>query len=164
MQIICRKDLLAQHLQTIRQLCPNHLKEFCNLGEKPMVEKGGQPDVGLLVKKIWAGASQGHEYESGKIQSKLTIINHAYTYCIICKCHLHSQQTTRSTVSVGKGGIKILKWGRALFWRGPGIWCQQDVPHEQTYIRSWREALLASCFLREQAGFVGISMYDRAQV
>eukprot|EP00434_Breviolum_minutum_P010791 symbB.v1.2.009519.t1/scaffold606.1/size182035/9 len=29
MQIICRKDLLAQHLQTIRQLCPNHLKEFC---------------------------------------------------------------------------------------------------------------------------------------
>lgn len=52
MQIICRKDLLAQHLQTIRQLCPNHLKEFCNLGEKPMGEKGVQPDVGLLVKKF----------------------------------------------------------------------------------------------------------------
>ncbi|CAK9096024.1 unnamed protein product [Durusdinium trenchii] len=28
MQIICRKDLLAQHLQTIRQLCPSGAQEF----------------------------------------------------------------------------------------------------------------------------------------
>ncbi|CAL1155247.1 unnamed protein product, partial [Cladocopium goreaui] len=28
MQIICRKDLLAQHLQTIRQLCPHGTEEF----------------------------------------------------------------------------------------------------------------------------------------
>ena len=32
MQIICRKDLLAQHLQTIRQLCPSGAQEFSYLG------------------------------------------------------------------------------------------------------------------------------------
>jgi len=53
MQIICRKDLLAQHLQTIRQLCPNHLKEFCFF-----------PETWVLpgdVQRFWAFVRQSLE-------------------------------------------------------------------------------------------------------
>jgi len=34
MQIIRRKDLLAQHLQTIRQLCPHGTEEFSRLADE----------------------------------------------------------------------------------------------------------------------------------